>query len=446
MKVLKFGGTSVGSCEGIKKVAQVVSQTKGRKMVVLSAMSGTTNALHQLSDQISKNQLEKAKQIHADLFKKYKQIVAALYANTTAKNKAQAFVEERFEVLDSYIHSDSVKDRIAVEKIIVAQGEILSTHLFYGYMEQVSVPAVLFSAFDFMRLTPEGEPDIRYLTEQLSAMIQSNPESDLYITQGYICLNNENEIDNLKRGGSDYTASLIGAGLLAEEIQIWTDISGMHNNDPRYVENTFSLKEISFDEAAELAYFGAKILHPQSVIPAKNKNIPVLLKNTFDPEHQGTTIKNCKVPARVRAIAAKDNITAIKIKSFRMLMAYGFLSKIFKIFEQYKTAIDTITTSEVAVSLTIDNVQYLEQITKDLEKIGNIQIDKNLSIICLAGNFTKNQKQLNPIIFKALSEIPIRMISYGGSNYNISLVVDTQHKTAALQRLNQAIFQPQNNG
>lgn len=439
MKILKFGGTSLGNVENIKKVSEIIEKVKGKKIVVLSAMSGTTNALHQISEQIALCQYQNAQKMCEELFKKYKQVVSDLYQNESIKKKANAFVKERFKLLKSYIHSDSLQDTIRVEKIIVAQGEILSTHLCSGYMQEMKIQNILLSAFDFMRIAADNKPDIPYITKKLSDKMTHS--ENLYITQGYICLNHKKEIDNLKRGGSDYTASLIAAGMDAEEIQIWTDISGMHNNDPRYVKNTFPLKEISFEEAAELAYFGAKILHPQSVIPAKNKNIPVLLKNTFDPKHEGTIIKNCKIPLKVRAIAAKDNITAIKIKSFRMLMAYGFLNKIFKIFEKYKTAIDTITTSEVAVSLTVDDTTFLQPIIKELEKIGEIQVDKNLSIICLAGNFKKHQKQMSASIFNALGEMPLRMISYGGSNYNISLVLDTTYKIAALQILNKTIFE-----
>ena len=364
MKILKFGGTSVGSPESIKEVAKIVANIEGQKIVVLSAMSQTTNVLHQITDAIGASKFDEAVETIDMMIARYKDVIEKLYTTDATKNAANAFIEERFDFIKSYAHEGSVEVIVAIEKIIVAQGEILSTNLFSMYMNEINTPASLLSAFDFMRIDKAGEPDSDFITESLGKILEANPETDIYITQGYICLSHIGDIDNLKRGGSDYSASLIGAAIQAEEIQIWTDIDGMHNNDPRYVDGTFSLKEISFDEAAELAYFGAKILHPQSVIPAKEKNVPVLLKDTFNPNSPGTIIRNCEVPNKVRAIAAKDGITAIKIKSYRMLMAYGFLKNIFEVFEKFETSIDMITTSEVAVSLTIDDTKNLEKITK----------------------------------------------------------------------------------
>ncbi len=441
MKILKFGGTSVGSSENIQKVAKIVAEIDGPKIVVLSAMSQTTNVLHQICDSIGTSQFEEAKDTVAMLLERYRGVVKDLYNSPQYHKKATAFIEERFDFISSYIHEAAVTVLSETEKIIVAQGEILSTNLFSLYLEEASVASSYLSAFDFMRIDEAGEPDSDYLTSALGAILDANPQTELYITQGYICLNPEGDIDNLKRGGSDYSASLIGAAIQAEEIQIWTDIDGMHNNDPRYVDNTFSLEEISFDEAAELAYFGAKILHPQSVIPAREKNVPVLLKNTFDPASPGTIIRNCEVPNRVRAIAAKDGITAIRIKSFRMLMAYGFLKNIFEVFEKYKTAIDTITTSEVAVSLTIDDTSSLDAIVNDLDAFGSVKVDTDLTIICLAGNFSNKDNAANAAIFNSLQDIPLRMISYGGSNYNVSLVVNTEDKIKSLRALNSGLFQ-----
>ena len=441
MKILKFGGTSVGSSENIQKVAKIVAEIDGPKIVVLSAMSQTTNVLHQICNSIGTSQFEEAKDTLAMLLERYRGVVKDLYNSPQYHKKASAFIEERFDFISSYIHEAAVTVLSETEKIIVAQGEILSTNLFSLYLEEASVAASYLSAFDFMRIDEAGEPDSDYLTSALGAILDANPQTELYITQGYICLNPEGDIDNLKRGGSDYSASLIGAAIQAEEIQIWTDIDGMHNNDPRYVDNTFSLEEISFDEAAELAYFGAKILHPQSVIPAREKNVPVLLKNTFDPASPGTIIRNCEVPNRVRAIAAKDGITAIRIKSFRMLMAYGFLKNIFEVFEKYKTAIDTITTSEVAVSLTIDDTSSLDAIVNDLDAFGSVKVDTDLTIICLAGNFSNKDNAANAAIFNSLKDIPLRMISYGGSNYNVSLVVNTDDKIKSLRALNSGLFQ-----
>jgi len=441
MKILKFGGTSVGSSENIQKVAKIVAEIDGPKIVVLSAMSQTTNVLHQICDLIGTSQFEEAKDTLAMLLERYRGVVKDLYSSPQYHKKASAFIEERFDFISSYIHEAAVTVLSETEKIIVAQGEILSTNLFSLYMDEASVAASYLSAFDFMRIDEAGEPDSDYLTSALGAILDANPQTELYITQGYICLNPEGDIDNLKRGGSDYSASLIGAAIQAEEIQIWTDIDGMHNNDPRFVDNTFSLEEISFDEAAELAYFGAKILHPQSVIPAREKNVPVLLKNTFDPTSPGTIIRNCEVPNRVRAIAAKDGITAIRIKSFRMLMAYGFLKNIFEVFEKYKTAIDTITTSEVAVSLTIDDTSSLDAIVNELDAFGSVKVDTDLTIICLAGNFSNKDNAANAAIFNSLQNIPLRMISYGGSNYNVSLVVNTDDKIKSLRALNSGLFQ-----
>ena len=440
MKVLKFGGTSVGSPKSIKEVASIVSNIEGPKIVVLSAMSQTTNVLHQITDHIGNGAFDEAKEVIAMLIARYKDVVENLFESKEYTQQASAFVEERFDFIGSYAHEGSVDVIAAIERIIVAQGEILSTNLFTMYMNEIKSDVQLLSAFDFMRIDPKGEPDAAYITESLGEIIKANATTELFVTQGYICLSHDGEIDNLKRGGSDYSASLIGAAIAAEEIQIWTDIDGMHNNDPRYVDHTFSLKEISFDEAAELAYFGAKILHPQSVIPAKEKNIPVLLKDTFHPNSAGTIIKNCKVPNGVRAIAAKDGITVLKIKSYRMLMAYGFLKNIFEVFEKYKTAIDMVTTSEVAVSITIDDTSSLEDITRELESIGSVEVDTEQSIICLAGDFSHQQRGASTAIFDSLTNIPIRMISYGGSNYNVSLVVNTEHKIEALRALNKGVF------
>ncbi|MFC2109523.1 aspartate kinase [Bacteroidota bacterium] len=441
MKVLKFGGTSVGSAKSIKEVAEIVINIKGDKIVVLSAMSQTTNVLHKITDFIATSKFKDAENTIDELCTKYKGVIAELYTTDAYKNQANALIEERFDFIKSYAHEGSVAVIEGVEKIIVAQGEILSTNMFSMYLEEINQNASLLSAFDFMRIDAAGEPDSEYITESLGEIIAANPQTDIHVTQGYICLNHVGDIDNLKRGGSDYSASLIGAAIAAEEIQIWTDIDGMHNNDPRYVDGTFSLKEISFDEAAELAYFGAKILHPQSVIPAKEKNVPVLLKDTFNPESAGTIIKNCEVPSGVRAIAAKDGITAIKIKSFRMLMAYGFLKNIFEVFEKYKTSIDMITTSEVAVSLTIDDNTYLEEITKELEGFGSVDVETDLTIVCLAGDFSQKEKGASASIFNSMTNIPIRMISYGGSNYNVSLVINTENKIEALRALNKGVFE-----
>jgi len=438
MKVLKFGGTSVGSPKSIKEVANIVRNVSGTKTVVLSAMSGTTNSLHEVAGHIVNYREEEANDLINDLIAKYIDVVNELLVEKENQNEAIALVSDRFEFIREHIGIEISSSQI--EKNIVAQGEVLSTNLFNFHLKEIGASALLVSAFDFMSIDEGNEPVISKITETYGDIVKANSSTEIFVTQGYICNSHTGKIDNLKRGGSDYSASLIGAAIVAEEIQIWTDIDGMHNNDPRFVENTFSLKELSFDEAAELAYFGAKILHPQSVIPARKANVPVLLKNTFEPNAPGTIIKNCKVPNGVRAIAAKDGITAIKIKSFRMLMAYGFLKGVFEVFEKYKTSIDMITTSEVAVSITIDDTTHLEEITKELQEIGSVEIDTDLSIVCLAGDFSEQRTGSSTAIFSSLSNIPIRMISYGGSNYNVSLVINTENKKEALVALNNGLF------
>lgn len=439
MKVLKFGGTSVGSPKSIKEVGNIVRNVEGQKTVVLSAMSGTTNSLHEVADHIINYREEEANDLIDSLIGKYVDVVNELLSAKENQEEAIGLISNRFEFIREHIGLEIPSAQI--EKNIVAQGEILSTNLFNFHLKEVGASATLVSAFDFMAIDEANEPVLSKITEEYGKIVAENPTTEIFVTQGYICNSYVGEIDNLKRGGSDYSASLIGAAIVAEEIQIWTDIDGMHNNDPRFVENTFSLKEISFDEAAELAYFGAKILHPQSVIPARKANVPVLLKNTFEPDAPGTIIKNCKVPNGVRAIAAKDGITAIKIKSFRMLMAYGFLKGVFEVFEKYKTSIDMITTSEVAVSITIDDTTHLEQIVEELKEIGTVDVDTDLSIVCLAGDFSVKRTGSSTAIFNSLSNIPIRMISYGGSDYNVSLVINTENKKEALVALNKGVFQ-----
>jgi aspartate kinase len=370
------------------------------------------------------------------LHDKYLAVAKDLIESDDNYFKAQVVLKRHHQVL---LNMASEPFSVKNEKIIMAQGELVSTNLFQLYMEEVDGHSVLLSALDFMHIDQYGEPRTEVIQNRLTKVL-ANHQANTFITQGFICRNINNDIDNLNRGGSDYSASLIGAAVAASQIQIWTDIDGMHNNDPRYVDHTFSVKELSFDEAAELAYFGAKILHPQSIIPAKEKNIPVLLKNTFKPESKGTLIHNKAKTEKIRAIAAKDNITAIKIKSYRMLMAYGFLKKVFEVFEEHKTSIDMITTSEVAVSLTIDNTSRLEAIKNDLQGFGNIEVDTDLSIICIAGDLAQNKKGVTSAIFNGLKDIPIRMISYGGSNYNLSFLVKTTDKIAVLNILNESLF------
>jgi len=437
MIVLKFGGTSVGSAENIKKVVDIITNTNEQKIVVLSAVSGTTNSLFSIVSSIKNNQTNRSVELIDLLENKYQALINELFNSNVYKQKAIEFVKEKLSFLKNLTQK---KYNLLLENTVVAQGEILSTNLVSMYLEELNLSASLISAFDFLEVDDNNEPNISKIKESLIPIISENTSIETWITQGFICKNKVGNISNLQRGGSDYTASLVGAAINVNEIQIWTDIDGMHNNDPRFVENTFSLEEISFDEAAELAYFGAKILHPQSLIPAKENNIPVLLKNTFNPSSKGTVIKNKTVNNGFTAIAAKDGITAIKIKSYRMLMAYGFLKNVFEVFENNKTPIDMITTSEVAVSLTIDDDDALSKIITELKPLGNIIVDTDLSIICVAGDFSQKKEGTSAKVFKALKNIPIRMISYGGSDYNISLLVKSTDKEEALNSLNNELF------
>tara|TARA_B100000809_G_scaffold263083_1_gene315519 strand:- start:2049 stop:3356 length:1308 start_codon:yes stop_codon:yes gene_type:complete len=435
MKVLKFGGTSVGSAERMREVVNLID-SKEPKIIVLSAMSGTTNALSAIVDLLYGNDevaIENIKQLED----KYYCVVNELFNGEEFKQKGKALIEEHFKFIRSFTQDDFTAFE---EKTILAQGELISTALFQLLTQELNVSCELIPALNFMRTDKEGEPDQFYIKENVARELAKYPTANNFITQGYICRNSFGEIDNLKRGGSDYSASLIGVGVSADEIQIWTDIDGMHNNDPRVVENTYPLPNISFDEAAELAYFGAKILHPSSVVPAKRANIPVRLKNTMEPKAPGTLIDAQQNGTGIKAIAAKDNITAIKINSDRMLLAHGFLRRVFEIFEAYKTSIDMVTTSEVAVSVTIDECTELDKITNDLANYGAIEIDKDLTIVCVVGNFIAESKGYAQVIFNALGNIPVRMISYGGSKHNVSILINTSDKKEALLSLNEKLF------
>lgn len=437
MLVLKFGGTSVGSAERIKNLAEL---TKGQKpkIVVLSAMSGTTNALVEISQALYEKNTSKAKELIQSLEDKYRKEIKDLYKNETIAKKGNELLDDYFNYITSFLDFPIFTSK--EEKIILAQGELLSTHMFHFYMSEIGEKTILLPALEFMRINKDGEPDFPYIEEHIKEEIKKYPDIDFFITQGYICKNAQGDIDNLQRGGSDYTACIIGAVIDAEEIQIWTDIDGMHNNDPRFVNKTHPINELSFDEAAELAYFGAKILHPTCILPAQKRGISVALKNTMQPEAKGTLIGNINTPEGIRAVAAKDGIYAITIKSGRMLLAYGFLKTIFEIFDKYKTSIDMITTSEVAVSLTIDNPSNLEYILKELREIANVEYEKDQTIIAIVGNIAKNESGYAVKILEAFKNIPLHMISYGGSEHNISVVIDSKSKKEALQALNTTLF------
>ncbi|RKR83815.1 aspartate kinase [Mucilaginibacter gracilis] len=436
MKVLKFGGTSVGSPERMKKLLDIINPAE-RQIVVLSAVSGTTNSLVEIGQAYLAGDKLKAMQLIAPLKVKYQKFISELFSTPEFLESGKEVIDYHFGLLTNLATDNftTIED-----KIVLAQGELLSTTLYYVYLQEIGVPAVLLPALDFMKIDEDGEPVIDYMTDHITPLLNQHPDNKLFITQGYICRNSFGEIDNLRRGGSDYTASLIGAAIRSEEVQIWTDIDGMHNNDPRIVKGTKPIAQLSFDEAAELAYFGAKILHPQSVFPAQKYKIPVRLLNTMEPNAPGTLISNSSDKGEIKSIAAKDNITAIKIHSSRMLLAYGFLRRVFEVFERYKTPIDMITTSEVAVSVTIDDTTYLGDITRELNIFGTVEVDVNQTIVCVVGDFGAETHGYAARVLESVKHIPLRMISYGGSSYNISILVKTADKVETLRSLHSRLF------
>ncbi len=436
MKVLKFGGTSVGSPERIRNVASLI-MPGNRNVVVLSAMSGTTNSLVEIAEYLYKGNIPGAQETLNGLRSKYEGVVAELLATEEGRRSATAAIERSFGLVRAFL-SEPITE--AGEKEILAQGELMSTALMQAYLTEQGVRSELLPALDYMRTLESGEPDMVHIQSRLRRLIDLAPDADVFLTQGYICRNDHGGIDNLKRGGSDYTASIIGAVLDAEEIQIWTDIDGMHNNDPRFVEGTRPVGKLHFEEAAELAYFGAKILHPSCVLPAKLHNIPVRLLNTMQPEAPGTLICNTTPDGSLKAIAAKDNITAVKIKSGRMLLAYGFLHKVFETFENYRTSIDMMATSEVGVSVTVDDDSRLAAIIDDLKHFGTVTVDRDMVIICVVGDLQWEECSFQSQVLEALEGIPVRMISYGGSNYNISVLVRRDDKVRALKALSNKLF------
>ena len=436
MKVLKFGGTSVGTPDRIKHVAGIIRR-ESRNVVVLSAMSGTTNSLVEISEYLYKGNIPGAQETLNLLEAKYIRVVRELLSTEATRAEAMAAIERTFALI-RYFFNDNFN--VDGEKEILAQGELMSTALMLAYQREQGVKAVIVPALDYMRTLESGEPDMNYIGATLRRLIDLEPEAELFITQGYICRNAHGGVDNLKRGGSDYTASIIGAVLGCEEIQIWTDIDGMHNNDPRFVEGTRPVSSLHFEEAAELAYFGAKILHPSCVLPAKLHNIPVRLLNTLQPEAPGTLIYNMAPDGSLKAVAAKDNITAIKVKSGRMLLAYGFLHKVFETFENHRTSIDMIATSEVGVTLTIDDDSRLAAIVDDLKRFGTVTVDRDMVIICVVGDLEWHNTGFEARAIGALADIPVRMISYGGSNYNISMLVRKEDKIKALRSLSEHLF------
>lgn len=431
MKVLKFGGTSVGSVENMRAVMQLITDGN-QKLVVLSAMSGTTNSLVEIANYLQKKNKDAARQVISQLEQKYYKVVNDLYATEDKKEKGKTIVSGIFQTIKSITSGEFSE---VSENTIVAQGELLSTAMFTELMLENGYKTKYLPALDFMKIDRDKAADLYFIRENIAKVLDASEPVDYYITQGFICRNANDDIDNLQRGGSDYTATLIGAAIDSEEVEIWTDIDGFHNNDPRFVENTRKIDQLSFDEAAELAYFGAKILHPQTVLPAKLQNIPVRLKNTMNPSDPGTLIASESSGHGIKAVAAKDGITAIKIRSYRMLNAYGFLKNVFEIFEFFKTPIDMISTSEVSVSLTIDNVKHLNEIVSELKEYGEVEVDSDLTIACIVGEMIAEESGFAAKVFGALQDIQIRMISYGGSHHNISVLVKTELKKQTLNAL-----------
>lgn len=434
---MKFGGTSVGSPQRIKNVASLIEKEQGKRFVVLSAMSGTTNSLVDIYTTLKNGDKNKAVSLTEALRKKYDKVIKELFVNPEYINKAVKTVSDIFnDILD--LCDKGFSEQVAKE--IISKGELISTNLMNYHWNEKGVNVVFIPALDFMKKNNADEPDFTYIKKSLSKIMANYPDADLFLTQGFICRNSKGEIDNLERGGSDYTASIIGAAINADEIQIWTDIDGMHNNDPRFVEGTSPVHNLHFEEAAELAYFGAKILHPTCILPAKENDIPVRLLNTMEPQAEGTLIDHNLAKSEIQAVAAKDNIIAIKIKSSRMLFAYGFLKKVFEVFEKYQTPIDMIATSEVGVSLTIDDDRNLEKIINELENYGMVTVDRDMVIVCVVGDLHWQNVGFESKIIDALKEVPIRMISYGGSNYNVSLLISKNDKVKALNLLSENLF------
>jgi len=437
MKVMKFGGTSVGKPQRMHEVAKLITSDNEKKIVVLSAVSGTTNALVSISESLSAGKKEEAKQKIDALESQYKSFIVDLVKQNDALQKAENIIKEHFEFLNIIL---KISYSEALNKDILAQGELISTKLFSTYLFEQGISHELLPALEFISIDANDEQQVEVIRERLGKVLDQHPQQKLFITQGYICRNAKGEVDNLKRGGSDYSASLIAAAAAASVCEIWTDISGMHNNDPRIVNKTIPIEQLSFDEAAELAYFGAKILHPASIWPAQMYKVPVKLLNTMEPTAKGTIIEEQAASKGVKAVAAKDGITAINIKSSRMLLAYGFLRKVFEVFEKYRTSIDMITTSEVAVSVTVDNDVYLNEIVKELETFGSVEVDKRQTIVSIVGNEIASDANTLQKVFDSLSGIEVRMVSYGGSAHNISILVSSDKKTQVLQQLNSGLF------
>lgn len=433
---MKFGGTSVGTAERIKHVATLI-QDGERNIVVISAMGSTTNVLVDIANCFYHKEPDEAKHILEQMRQGYAAEIDKLYDKPETKEKAQALIDSCLDTVWSFAKGPFT---MFDEKTIVAQGELMSAGMVAFYLEEQGVPAVHLPALDFMRITKDSEPDMEYIEHKLQMRLDPYPETLIFITEGFICRNAFGEIDNLLRGGSDYSASIIGAAIHAREIQIWTDIDGLHNNDPRFVRHTVPVRQLNFDEAAKLAHFGAKILHPECIEPAKRYNIPVRLLNTFTPDAPGTLISNFAEKGRIKAVAAKDGIIYIKILSMRVYPNPEFLNRVFDSFARYRVPVDLISTSEASVSVAVEENKCPMDAIHAIERFALIQIDRGMVIVCVVGDLEWQNIGFEARIINALKDIPIRMISYGGSSSNVSLVLRASDKVRALEALNSRVF------
>lgn len=434
IKTLKFGGTSVGSAANMRRVADII-QSEGARLTVLSAMSGTTDGLVRIATAVKGGDTETAKEVLKTLRAKYTECVKELLDVNQQTGLAKMEAGMTTIANEIFTYRGEISD-----KLILAQGELMTSAIFCLYLQETGKKAVLLNSPDFMRTDSDGKPDVTLLKSKMGELVTD--ADTYYVAQGFICTDYNGNISNLGRGGSDYSAALMGVAIGSDEVQIWTDIDGMHNNDPRFVDKTFPIRRMSFDEAAELAYFGAKILHPATIQPCKEAGINVRLKNSMEPQAEGTLISSDEENSMdFHAIAAKDGITVVRIRSARMLMAYGFLRKVFEVFEKYRTPVDMITTSEVEVSLTIDCTTNLEEIIRDLTPFGTIEVDRDNTIVCIVGCIGHGNVGMAARIFTGVREIPIKMISYGANHRSLHILVSMDNKKQTLQALNDHLFQ-----
>ncbi len=436
---MKFGGTSVASAERIQHVADLISRGGGPTIVVLSAMAGTTNMLVEISRQLVLRHRHEALTLLTKLKKKYETETRLLFPDKMSYDRSWTVVNETFFFLEQLCYVDNFT--LYDEKKILARGELLSTAMMLGHLADRNIKAVGLPALEFMRTDKNAEPDLSYIREHLSEIMARMPqEVELFITEGYICRNAFGDVDNLQRGGSDYTATLIGAALRASEIQIWTDIDGMHNNDPRVVDTTEPVRSLRFEEAAELAYFGAKILHPTCIVPAHVEGIPVRLLNTLEPDAPGTLISETTDKDLIKAVAAKDDLSMVRVRSNHQLTSWSFISKVYALLEHYGIPADMIASAEVALSFAVESQRITDRFLEDLATLGVVSVDHGLTIVCVVGDLEAENVGFEAKILEALRDIPLWMISYGGSDYNMGVLIESQNKRAALKALSDHLF------